>query len=39
MSAGEQSLENKKLQEVKEFESEQEVLDLWQNDGQKVVIF
>ena len=36
MSAGEQSLDNKKL---KEFESEQEVLDLWQNDGQKVVIF
>lgn len=30
MSAGEQSLENKK---VREFESEQQVLDLWLNDG------
>ena len=36
MSAGEQSLDIKK---TKQFESEEEVLALWQNDGQKVVIF
>ena len=36
MSAGDQCLDNKKQ---KVFESEKEVMDLWTNHGQKVVIF